>query len=200
VCGPALVPPRAGGSGETHRIFASAVALVATTLIRGNSMKYSIAFAALFVMAACSPANDGSATSTEMLTDTEIVEALDAGMAEFTAAWAAGDPERLSDLYVEDAVRILNDVSGPIRGKDAIRAEWVARFASEEERSSEATINNVRLSYKVIGPDLVIVDGIYELFDEEGNFGYRGFWSTVERIRDGISRIVLETAGEYKVE
>ena len=76
----------------------------------------------------------------------------------------------------------------------------VARFASEEERSSEATINNVRLSYKIIGPDLVIVDGIYELFDEEGNFGYRGFWSTVERIRDGISRIVFETAGEYKVE
>jgi len=48
--------------------------------------------------------------------------------------------------------------------------------------------------------DLVIVDGMYELFDEEGNFGYRGFWSTVERIRDGISRIVYETAGEYKLE
>ena len=163
-------------------------------------MKYSFAFTALVVMAACSPANDGSATSTEMLTDTEIVEALDAGMAECTAGWAAGDPERISDLYVEDAVRILHDVSEPIRGKDAIRAEWVTRFASEEERSSEATINNVRLSYKIIGPDLVIVDGIYELFDEEGNFGYRGFWSTVERIRDGISRIVFETAGEYKVE
>ena len=137
-------------------------------------MKYSFAFITLFVMAACSPANDGSATSTEMLTDREIVEALDAEMAEFTAGWAAGDPERLSDLYTEDAVRILHDVSEPIRGKDAIRAEWVARFASEEERSSEATINNVRLSYSVIGPDLVIVDGLYEVFDEDGNLGYRG--------------------------
>jgi uncharacterized protein (TIGR02246 family) len=121
-------------------------------------------------------------------------------MAEFTAGWAAGDPERLSDLYVEDAVRILHDVSEPLRGKDAIRAEWEARFASEEERSSESTITNVRLSYTVIGPDLVIVDGMYELFDEEGNFEYRGFWSTVERIRDGTSRIVYETAGEYKLE
>ena len=163
-------------------------------------MKYSLAFIALFVMAACSPASDGSAKSMEVLTDTGIVEALDAGMAEFTAAWAAGDPDRLSDLYVEDAVRILHDVSEPLRGIDAIRAEWEARFASEEQRSSEATINNVRLSYKVISPDLVIVDGMYELFDEEGNFGYRGFWSTVERIRDGISRIVYETAGEYKLE
>jgi len=151
-------------------------------------------------MAACSPANNESATSTEMLTDREIVEALDAGMAEFTAGWAAGDPERLSDLYTEDAVRILHDVSEPIRGKDAIRAEWVARFASFEHRSYEATINNVRLSYSVIGPDLVIVDGLYEVFDEDGNLGYRGFWSTVERIRDGISRIVFETAGEYKEE
>ena len=163
-------------------------------------MKYSFAFITLVVMAACSPANNGSATSTAMLTDREIVEALDAEMAEFTDGWAAGDPERLSDLYTEDAVRILHDVSEPIRGKDAIRAEWVARFASFEHRSYEATINNVRLSYKVIGPDLVIVDGLYEVFDEDGNLGYRGFWSTVERIRDGVARIVFETAGEYKVE
>ncbi len=121
-------------------------------------------------------------------------------MAEFTSGWAAGDPEWISDLYTEDAVRILHDVSEPIRGKDAIRAEWVARFSSFEQRSYEATINNVRLSYRVIGPDLVIVDGLYEVFDEDGNLGYRGFWSTVERIRDGVARMLFETAGEYKVE
>ena len=72
--------------------------------------------------------------------------------------------------------------------------------SSFEQRSYEATINNVRLSYRVIGPDLVIVDGLYEVFDEDGNLGYRGFWSTVERIRDGVARMLFETAGEYKVE
>jgi hypothetical protein len=36
LCGPAPVPPPACGSGETLRIFASAVALVATTL-RGET-------------------------------------------------------------------------------------------------------------------------------------------------------------------
>ena len=46
----------------------------------------------------------------------------------------------------------------------------------------------------------MIVDGLYEVFDEDGNLGYRGFWSTVERIRDGVARMLFETAGEYKVE
>ena len=49
----------------------------------------------------------------------------------------------------------------------------------------------------MLGPDLVAAYGTWETVYPDGVMTQNGFWSTVERITDGVAQIVLHTVGAY---
>jgi hypothetical protein len=132
----------------------------------------------------------------EMPDEAAIVSALDAGLELFLSSWDAGDADALSTRYAEDAVGIFQAQSEPLHGQGAIGAHFEALLAPDGS-GYQTTQTAVRLGHEVLGPHLVASYGTWETMNADGAITQNGFWSTIERITDGVAQIVLHTAGAY---
>ena len=159
-------------------------------------MKKLFPLLSMLTITACAPASDGDLQSMEMPDEAAIVAALDAGIELFLSSWDAGDANALSTRYTEDAVSFLEVQSEPIYGQDAIRAHFET-VLTPGGSGYQTTQTAVRLGHEMLGPDLVATYGTWETMNADGAVTQTGFWSTVERITDGVAQIVLHTAGAY---
>ncbi len=150
----------------------------------------------ILAITACAPASDGNSQSMAMPDEATIVAALDTAVELFLTSWNAGDADALSTRYTEDAVSFLEAQSEPIYGRNAIRTHFEAVLAPGGS-GYQTTQTAVRLGHEMLGPDLVATYGTWETMNADGVISQTGFWSTVERITDGVAQIVLHTAGAY---
>ena len=108
----------------------------------------------------------------------------------------AGDVEGLISIFEEDAIRLIPTEPEPLRGMDAIRKQ-IEDGISPDGIAHQAQFNTSILDHKVLGPDLIITTGTWELVAPDGDVSMNGYWSNVVRIKDGVARVVLETGGTY---
>jgi hypothetical protein len=101
--------------------------------------------------------------------DTEAVAAWLDG---YSQAWGTYDPEQIRALFSEDAVYCYNPFDAPLRGREAIVADWI------KERDEAGTYEG---SYRP-----VLVAG-----DEAVARGYSRYFNTNGSVRDEFDNLFL---------
>ena len=143
----------------------------------------------LFILTACAPA-PAPAPEPEDTTEADI-EAIEASVAEWLAAWNAADSATLSSLYTDDAILMPPD--GPnIQGREPVGQFWQDNF-DEFTGQQTATAEEVR----VLG-DMAFARGTYQVVrtpkaggEEEERSGK--FFDLYERQLDGSWKLSRHT-------
>lgn len=93
--------------------------------------------------------------------NTEDLNAIRASADAFSKAYAARDADAIAALFDANA-DYIDEEGTTVRGRDAIKADYVAVFADGIERAIQINVKSVRL----ITPDVAVEDGEFEITPE----------------------------------
>jgi nuclear transport factor 2 (NTF2) superfamily protein len=80
----------------------------------------------------------------------------------YVEAWKSYDPQQIGDLFSEDAEYRYHPQDEPLRGRDAIVANWT------EDKDDQGTYD-AKYEVAAIDGDTYVATGHSDYFDEQGN-------------------------------
>jgi ketosteroid isomerase-like protein len=136
-------------------------------------------------------------SKTDHTNATPHAKAVDDCVASYSRGFNSRDGRIIAETFTTDGIQLVGSAKKPNRGRAAIMKAANEGFAGNPESSGQ-TLVAVPIRIQQINDDLLVVNGVWEVRNDQGDMVKFGQWGNLLEIQpDGSALMVMESAGAY---